>query len=279
MRALELFCGIGGFAAAIPEAEVVLAIDQSRPALAVHEANLPAPTRPWNLDHVRPEALDVGADLWWLSPPCQPYTVRGAGRALDDPRTRSFRAVVAAAARLRPRWLAMENVPPFAGSAAENLLRDALPGYRVESGLLCPTELGVPMRRRRFYLVAGRDPLPLAFVPTPVRLAEQLDVAGPEPLDLDAWKHAIHVVDPADPGAVANCFTSAYGRSVVRAGSYLRVPGGVRRFRPTEIARLLGFPEGWRLPPDPADAWPLLGNSLSLHAVRAALAQIGRAHV
>lgn len=296
IQALELFCGIGGFSAAAPELDVVLAVDQSRPALATYSANLAHPTRAWNLDHVRPEALDVGADLWWLSPPCQPYTIRGAGRALGDPRARSFRAVVEAIRRLQPRWVAMENVPPFAGSAAEALLRDALPAHRIESGCTCPTELGIPMRRRRFYLVAGRDPLPLDPWPVATRpLAAYLDEAygvdeaGVPPARpvppavatfpaprLDAWRHAIHVVDPDDPSAVANCFTSAYGRSPVRAGSYVRVADGLRHFRPREIARLLGFPERWHLPEDPHQAWPLLGNSLSVHAVRAALTRFGR---
>ena len=40
------------------------------------------------------ELAAFGADLWWLSPPCQPYSVRGRGRDLDDPRARTAGGVV-----------------------------------------------------------------------------------------------------------------------------------------------------------------------------------------
>jgi len=78
------------------------------------------------------------------------------------------------------------------------------------------------------------------------------------------------VVDAAQPGACAACFTSAYGRSVVRSGSYLATPTGLRRFSPQEILRLLDFPDTYRLPPGLPlrAAWPLVGNSLSVRAVR-----------
>jgi hypothetical protein len=56
----------------------------------------------------------------------------------------------------------------------------------------------------------------------------------------------------------------------VRAGSYLRRGGVVRRFSPAEILRLLG-PPGFRLPATLArgNAWRQLGNSLSVRAVLA----------
>ena len=34
---------------------------------------------------------------------------------------------------------------------------------------------------------------------------------------------------------MTHCFTSAYGRSPVRSGSYVSVEGGLRRFSPAEI--------------------------------------------
>jgi hypothetical protein len=78
------------------------------------------------------------------------------------------------------------------------------------------------------------------------------------------------VVDTQRPGACAACFTSAYGRSVVRSGSYLATPTGLRRFSPAEILRMLDFPDTYRLPPDlPLRvAWSLVGNSLSVRAAR-----------
>ena len=93
---------------------------------------------------------------------------------------------------------------------------------------------------------------------------------------MERYRGALHVIDPGDPRAVAHCFTSAYGRSPVRSGSYLATKTGVRRFSPAEILRLLGFPESFRLPPELGleGAWRLVGNSLSIDAVRWVLGTI-----
>jgi site-specific DNA-cytosine methylase len=93
---------------------------------------------------------------------------------------------------------------------------------------------------------------------------------------LERYAHAVDVVDAGDPHAIASTFTAAYGRSPVRAGSYIRRDGMVRRFSPAEILRLLGFPSTYALPPDlpTATAWRLIGNSLSVPAVREVLSAV-----
>jgi len=90
IRALELFCGIGGFSAAAAGTNLRIAgaVDQSPSALEVYRLNFPGHDA-WqlNLENVtREELQSAEADFWWLSPPCQPYTVRGAGRDAADPR-------------------------------------------------------------------------------------------------------------------------------------------------------------------------------------------------
>jgi site-specific DNA-cytosine methylase len=84
------------------------------------------------------------------------------------------------------------------------------------------------------------------------------------------YAQAIHIIDRQDPTAVAHCFTAAYGRSIVKSGSYLRTPQGIRRFSPQEIARLMGFGDIFQFPPGMTTrkAWQLIGNSLSVDAVR-----------
>jgi site-specific DNA-cytosine methylase len=121
--------------------------------------------------------------------------------------------------------------------------------------------------------MASQDQRP-RFVPTdiPVRtLPDFLEPDPPSPVFLaehiyNRFRQAIHVIDPFDQTAVANCFTSAYGRSPVRSGSYLHHDGRVRYFSPREILRLLGFPASFQIPSDvtPETAWRLVGNSLSV---------------
>lgn len=290
LSVVELYCGIGGCAAALgPDARIVAAVDQNRQALAAYSANFPHPVVPRVVESL-PEAQWRAwhADLWWMSPPCPPYTTRGLGRDLDDPRARSLLAVIDRIASLRPRYVAFENVPGFAGSRAHRHLRRVLDQchYAVAETLLCPTELGLPSRRQRFYLVAGmagqtalRDFPPRSGPVSSV--AERLDaVPVPElwcePELATRYGGALDVVDLRDPSARTACFTSAYGRSHVRSGSYLVTPSGLRRFSPTEILRLLDFPATYRLPADLSlhTAWSLVGNSVSVRAVRWVLSAV-----
>ena len=125
-----------------------------------------------------------------------------------------------------------------------------------------------------------RKPPPIR--PHPRSLAAYLDPEVDarfrvDPALLDRFRWAVDRVDPDDPVAVAACFTSGYGRSAIRCGSYLARSGeSVRRFTPTEIARLLGFPETFAFPPGVStrQAWKLLGNSLSVPCVRQTLAVV-----
>lgn len=294
LSAVELYCGIGGCAAALAgRARVVAAVDQNRQALAVYSSNFPHPVIPRTVESL-PERQwrDWEADLWWLSPPCPPYTRRGLQRDLDDPRARSFLVVVERIAAVRPRYVALENVPGFVGTRAHRHLRRVLDesGYTVLETLLCPTELGLPNRRQRFYLVAARGAALrsggalLAFPPRSGAVTRLTDCLDPTP-SLDLWcdpglaeryAGALDIVDSDDPGARTACFTSAYGRSHVRSGSYLVTPSGLRRFSPAEILRLLDFPGTFRLPSGLVrhTAWSLVGNSVSVRAVRWVLSAV-----
>lgn len=295
MRALELFCGIGGFAAAVAGSgvKVVGALDHDQAALDVYRLNFP--------DH-RAEKRDLekatidelagfGAELWWLSPPCQPYCGRGALRDLDDPRAgslaRLMEILVGLADSRLPLHLALENVEGFALSRARDRLISILEcrGFRVQEHILCPTALRVPSRRPRYYLVASLLPFNPPSAPavhglrplkgyletfSSERLLRQLMLSDNI---LNKFGSGLRILDPGDPDAYTTCFTSGYGKSIMRAGSYLRCGDGARYFAPEEIARLLHFPEAFRFPEGMwlRKRWHLLGNSLSVIAVREVL--------
>lgn len=287
MRVLELFSGIGGCAAALgPRAAgIVAAVDQDEAASIAYAHLHGSSVIRRNLHHVKPSWFEAfEADFWWMSPPCQPYTIRGKQRDLDDRRSEAFQRVVAAIDALRPAAVAMENVPWFAGSRSEALIREVLArhGYAVHQELLCPTALGLPAQRRRYYLVAARDGLcaPSSSRVEPQRVSDWVGpfdegFAVPRAL-AEKYEGALHTVDAEDPEAVTVCFTGAYHRSPVYAGSYLRQQGRLRWFTPAEIARSLGFGAAFSLPDTlPLEKrYKLVGNSLSVHAVRRVLSRV-----
>jgi site-specific DNA-cytosine methylase len=305
LRVLELFCGIGGCAAALgTRAAVVAAVDVNRKALAVYEHNFPHPTCAKDVTSLRANAFSSWeAELWWLSPPCQPYTRRGRQRDVADPRAAGLLSLLPQIAAFRPPYVALENVPGFEQSRCHALLREVLDraGYETCHWLLCPTELGVPNLRRRYYLVASRrglvqrqlwgdgpvwpsradrgpdsrPGLEVSQYRPAFRIRDILDAQPDESLWLPAdraaqYQRAFDLVDPHDPLALTTCFTAGYGRALVRSGSYLVTPRGPRRFSPREILRLLCFPPEFSFPPglNAREAWPLVGNSLSIAAVR-----------
>lgn len=269
MRVLELYAGIGGVSAT--GVDVVAAIDHDPYAHAVYAANFDHPAHRINLVSIREHRLaGFDADVWWMSPPCQPFTIRGARRDVEDPRCESLLHLLELIPRVRPRALILENVPGFEGSVAHARLRAATAGYHTLELEWCPTMLGLPVERRRFFFVASLDPLP---EPAPQRrprpLAAYLDPEGPPlPERLERFREAFHVVDADDPNAVAVCFTGAYGNSPVYAGSYLRQHGEVRLFTPREIARLHGFGDDFRLHDEPKRAYRQLGNGVSVDVAR-----------
>jgi site-specific DNA-cytosine methylase len=290
MRVLELFSGIGGLAEALGPDVEILAVDQSPLAATVYRANCDHRVLERNIESLDEAVLRrFDAQLWWASPPCQPYTGKGMRRQLTDSRSDGFRGMLTHLERIRPPFFAMENVAGFAGSEGEALLRGVLErsGYHhLWSLIICPTELGVPNRRPRFYLSAGRSPLGSSYAKassesgpliTFLERDEPDDRYDVPPAMATRFASAMHVIEPLDESEIANCFASGYGRSIVRCGSYVRrSDGSVRHFTPREIARLLGFPDSFVLPDALTDRqlWKLLGNSLSVPAVRTVLSRI-----
>ncbi len=237
---------------------------------------------------VKPRQLrDLGAELWWMSPPCQPFTVRGQQRDVDDPRCRPLLHLLGLVEAVRPKHLGFENVPTFEGSRAHRKLCETLDsaGYNWKEQILCHAALGVPNKRRRYYLLASQDDLQPWQEPErhDRPLSAYLD-PHPEPslyLDqplLDRYAHALPVTEVDAPWPETFCFTSAYGKSPVYAGSYLRDAGGVRHFSPDEILRLHHFPSGFSFPADldRRRAYKLVGNSLSVLSVQHVLSPLWR---
>jgi site-specific DNA-cytosine methylase len=162
---IEFFSGIGGMGAAArgAGASILAAFDQDEAANATYAANFGLLPIRANLSSLRLARIAaLSANGWLLSPPCQPYTVRGKRRDDEDPRAAALLNLTALLPEAGPEFILLENVPPFAESRCLEKLRTALEraGLHSAQTVLCPTDLGIPNRRRRFYLLASRRPLP-----------------------------------------------------------------------------------------------------------------------
>lgn len=280
---IEFFAGIGGLAAAWPEAEIRAAIDINQNAACVYQRNFPHPFSVRAIESLTSDDLArLNATMWWMSPPCQPFSRRGAQRDIQDNRTLGLLNLIELLEDCRPSALAVENVVGFEKSQACAQLTRTMKrcGYQVQTRTLCPTELGWPNLRPRFYLLASRQrlhpwrPLPQYhvslqdFVQGESSLCEDQEL-WLTPAQQARFESALDRVSLLDATPRTACFSSSYGKTILHAGSYLKVGERYRRFTPTEVARLLGFDDRFRLGDGGLRAnWKLLGNSLSLPAVR-----------
>lgn len=282
LSVLELFAGIGGCATAIgARADIVAAVDSDPEAIAVYRHNFTSPTLDLPVESLPLEWFcKCNADVWWMSPPVLPYVSAGLRRELQDPRSKALLHVIDQIPTVRPRYVAIECVPAFDKSLIRQLVLETLAdsGYEWQEMQLCPTSLGIPNQRRRYYLVAGRDAVQ-AWKPLNQTQQFPLHACFDESADeglaiapelLAMHRSTMHIVDATDRFAVSSCFTSDYGRSVNKTGSYLQASGNVRHFSPSEMFRQLGFPPSFTLPEEMsrANAWRLAGNSLSIPATQ-----------
>mmetsp|Transcript_83683 Transcript_83683/g.194619 ORF Transcript_83683/g.194619 Transcript_83683/m.194619 type:complete len:429 (-) Transcript_83683:51-1337(-) len=102
------------------------------------------------------EELDAcGADLWLLSPPCQPFTRSGRRQDHEDKRTAGFLHLIALLPFLHhpPKRVLLENVVGFERSQCRDRLLVVLVsmGWEAAEFLLDPETFGIPNRRPRYY--------------------------------------------------------------------------------------------------------------------------------
>ena len=115
------------------------------------------------VEQLKPRDLDGIADLWTMSPPCQPFTsTRNAKqRDSDDKRCNGLKAIMELLRTIidKPRWIILENVKGFVGSSMLALWQECLLecGYSFEEYLLSPTQLGIPNHRTRFFMICERS--------------------------------------------------------------------------------------------------------------------------
>jgi tRNA (cytosine38-C5)-methyltransferase len=205
VRYVEFFAGIGGWTMALQQAilspvfaaketssqlhlECCAALDHSDLCLSVYQHNhgdAASETGPkgdprkrarssGHLKSTRIEHLTVQqvsdwqADLWMMSPPCQPHTRQHSNQEndLSDARSDSFLHLCHLLEQLpatsRPALILLENVVGFEVSNTCRRWDSALArsNYSVARFHLQPTQVGLPNDRPRFYSVAvSRDRL------------------------------------------------------------------------------------------------------------------------
>lgn len=209
---VDLFAGGGGASTGIEQAigrHVDIAINHAADAVALHQANHPQ-TQHFVSDVFEVDPLVVAdgrpVGLLWASPDCKHFSKAKGGKPVNK-NIRSLAWVVVKWAKLvRPRVICLENVEEF--QTWGPLLKNGRPcpdrkgrtfarwkqslealGYKVEHRELRACDYGAPTIRKRLFLVARCDGMPIVW-PAPTHAEKPAKGSGLKP-----WRTAAECID------------------------------------------------------------------------------------
>lgn len=176
-RALEFFSGIGGWSYALKhlalEFEILSAFDINVQANQTYKVNHGLTPSAQSIVSLSSEYLDsFNANLWMMSPPCQPFTRNNQTESRDDndQRSQPFLHLIDQLKIMnkKPLFIALENVVGFEESNCCSLFLASLSSlnYSYIQFHLNPLEFGIPNSRPRYYCLAQLNSTRLDLFPS-----------------------------------------------------------------------------------------------------------------
>lgn len=178
LRVIDLFAGAGGFTLGMCNTgkfEPVFANDFNAYATKTYNANFGDHCLHGDINDLlgNDSFKFPEADIVIGGPPCQGFSPLNKQRE-GDPRKQLWRAFMEVVRRVRPIAFVMENVPELLASAEFRDIKTHAEsmGYFITADILNAADYGVPQRRKRAIVLAGRScrfPLPTPSHSNPQR--------------------------------------------------------------------------------------------------------------
>jgi DNA (cytosine-5)-methyltransferase 1 len=306
-RFIDLFCGIGGFRIAFERAggECVFSCDYDKFSQQTYEANFGE--RPYG--DIR--QLNIGEipqfDVLCAGFPCQPFSLAGVSKKNslgrkhgfeDEKQGNLFFFIEEILRHHRPAAFVLENVKNLQShdrgntfKVIHNTLAKSL-GYHVKVRIIDSQGL-VPQRRERMFLVGFREPRYFEFPRFPTegpKLGTILDSEVDDKYTLSdhLWKYLQNYAKKHQAAGNGFGFSVFSDDDVARTlsaryhkdGSEILISQGSgkspRRLTPRECARLMGFPEGFKIPVSDTQAYRQFGNSIVVPVVSKIAKEVGQ---
>lgn len=304
---VDLFAGIGGFHIALESmgGKCVYANEWDKYAQEVYKEN-------FNIlpegDITLVDAKSIpNHDITCAGFPCQAFSISGKRLGFNDSRGTLFFDVARIVREKRPKVVFMENVKNF--STHDNgrtlaVIKATMKelGYSFHSAILNAVDYGIPQKRERIYMVCFREDISDKYFsfPKPFKLTRHLEdflLDDNITKDLIVDRSDIYynniedntysnksirlgIVNKGGQGeriysakGIAITF-SAYGGGVfAKTGGYL-INGKPRKLHPRECARLMGYPDTFKLSSNKNQAYKQLGNSVVVDVLQYILLEI-----
>lgn len=306
---IDLFCGIGGFHLALSSfgAKCVFASDINQAACEVYQNNFHLIPKG---DITKIHAKDIPAhEILCAGFPCQPFSISGSQKGYDDERGKLFFDIIRIANYHRPKIMLLENVRNFEHHDGGNTLKKAIAelskiGYISFFKVLQASDYRIPQARNRIYIVAFRNDLGISEFTFPVKCEnfrvlndflideQENQVPGNYLINRDYTltlsdngerSNQLCRIGKIGLGRQGERIYSVLGQSITlssqggglggKTGMYL-INDSVRKLYPRECARLMGFPDNFRLSSSQEQNYRQFGNSVVVDVLQYIIKEI-----
>ena len=290
-RFIDLFAGIGGMRIALERlgGRCVYSSEWNKFSAQTYETNFGDPPAG---DIREVDASEVpDHDLLTAGFPCQPFSIAGVSKKrslnmpdgfADETQGTLFFDIARIIREKRPRAFLLENVKNLKshdGGRTFGVITDALEGlgYDIHHRVIDASAV-VPQHRERVFIVGFDSPTDFGFPSMPeggVPLGSILEGQVPEKYTLgdNLWKTLQrHAANSRKKGngfgyGLANLrgISRTLSARYYKDGSEVLIPQegrNPRRLTPRECARLMGFPDGFKIPVSDTQAYRQFGNAV-----------------
>lgn len=292
LKFIDLFSGIGGFRIAFEEAceengiqaECVFSSDIDKYAQISYEANFGE--KPAG-DITKIDEKDIpDHDILFAGFPCQPFSIIGQMKGLNDTRGTLFFDIARIIKEKKPKAFILENVKNLVGHDKGRTLKVILKtlkdlGYHVQYSVLNALDFGLPQKRERVVIVGHIEPILFTF-PNPQKPYTALTDILEENVD-EKYFASDHIKNKRNEKHTSSYYPSIWHENksgnicsypfscALRAGAshnYLLV-NGERRLTPREMLRLQGFPDWYKIVVSDAQIKKQAGNAVPVNMIKA----------
>ncbi len=315
VKFIDLFAGIGGFRIALESlgAKCVFSSEVDKFAIKTYKENF-GDTPEGDIKKIGEKEVP-DHHILCAGFPCQSFSISGKHGGFDDTRGTLFFDIARIAKEKRPKVLFLENVEFLVRHQKGKTLKTIVStleeiGYKVFWEVLNSKDYGVPQYRKRIFLVAvNKEIFPMVNFnfPKPVEGGKRCvkDILLPNELTQDYFidrddikltkaeqENSFRVISEKpirigiiNKGGQGERIYSIWGQAITlsahgggaasKTGAYL-VDKKIRKLAPRECARLMGFPDSFKIPVSNSQAWKQFGNSVVVDVVQQIGVELGK---
>lgn len=306
---IDLFAGLGGFRLALESlgAKCVYSSEWDIHAQKVYEMNF-GEIPDGDITKINEKNIP-DHDILCAGFPCQAFSISGKRMGFEDSRGTLFFDVARIVREKKPKVVFLENVRNFAshdGGRTLDIVRSTMLelGYTFDYKVLSATDYNIPQKRERIYMVCFRNDLGIDSFkyPEPIKLTRHVeDFLLPDSdsrvNDLYRLRDDVIIKNIDDeysntskrvgivgkggqgeriysPKGIAVTLSAYGGGFFAKTGGYL-INGRPRRLHPRECARLMGFPDTYKISESINQAYKQFGNSVVVDVLQYVAMEIG----